>query len=61
LVHRCTNNTINKLFGILLLQLTDTKESDLEMEEIGKLCMACGKDFDSKDELQNHMKSEHGA
>jgi hypothetical protein len=41
--------------------LTDTKESDLGTEEIGELCMACGKDFDNKDELQNHMKSEHGA
>jgi hypothetical protein len=41
--------------------LTDTKESTLETEEIGELCMACGKDFESKVELQNHMEDEHGA
>jgi hypothetical protein len=41
--------------------LTNIKESTSETEEIGELCTACGEDFDSKDELQNHMKSEHGA
>jgi hypothetical protein len=41
--------------------LTDTKETALETEEIGELCMACGEDFDSKDELQKHMETEHRA
>jgi hypothetical protein len=40
--------------------LTNTKESvSGEEEEIGELCMACGKDFDSDIELQNHLKTEH--
>jgi hypothetical protein len=41
--------------------LTNTKESTSETEEIGELCIACGKDFDSKVELQNHLQDEHGA
>jgi hypothetical protein len=41
--------------------LTDTKESTSETEVIGELCMACGKDFESKVKLQNHMEDEHGA
>jgi hypothetical protein len=41
--------------------LTNSNDSTSETEEIGELCMACGEDFDSKDELQKHMKTEHGA
>jgi hypothetical protein len=41
--------------------LTNTKESASETKEIGELCMACGKDFDSGVELQKHMKTEHQA
>ena len=41
--------------------LTNTKESASGEEEIGELCMACGKDFDSGVELQKHLKTEHGA
>ena len=40
--------------------LTNTKESGSVLEEIGELCMACGKDFTSV-ELQKHMETEHGA
>jgi hypothetical protein len=40
--------------------LTNT-ESAAETEEIGELCMACGKDFDSDVELQKHLETEHGA
>ena len=40
--------------------LTNTKEF-VSGEEIGELCMACGKDFDSDVELQKHMETEHGA
>ena len=40
--------------------LTNTKESPSREEGIGELCMACGKDFDSDDELQKHLKTEHG-
>jgi hypothetical protein len=40
--------------------LTDTKESTSETDEIGELCMACGKDFENKVELQKHMEDEHG-
>ena len=40
--------------------LTNTKESASGEEEIGELCMACGKDFDSGVELQKHLKTEHG-
>ena len=41
--------------------LTNTKEPASETEEIGGLCMARGKDFDSEGELQKHMETEHGA
>jgi hypothetical protein len=41
--------------------LTNTKESASETEEIGELCMDCGKDFDSDVELQKHLETEHGA
>ena len=41
--------------------LTNTKESGSVLEEIGELCMACGKDFTSGVELQKHMETEHGA
>ena len=41
--------------------LTDTTESVSGTEEIAELCMACGKDFDSEVELQEHIKTEHGA
>jgi hypothetical protein len=37
--------------------LTNTKESASGTEEIGKLCMACDKDFDSDIELQKHMET----
>ena len=40
--------------------LTNTKEF-VSGEEIGELCMACGKDFDSDVELQKHLKTEHGS
>ena len=40
--------------------LTNT-ESATEIEEIGELCMTCGKDFDSDVELQKHLETEHGA
>jgi hypothetical protein len=39
----------------------DTKESALGTEKIDELCMACGEDFDSDVELQEHMKTEHRA
>jgi hypothetical protein len=39
--------------------LTNTKEST--SEEIGELCVGCGKDFNSEVELQEHMKTDHGA
>jgi hypothetical protein len=41
--------------------LTDTKESVSGTEEIAELCMACGKDFVTEVELQEHIKTEHGA
>jgi hypothetical protein len=41
--------------------LTNTKESASETKEIGELCMAYGKDFDSGVELEKHMKTEHQA
>lgn len=42
--------------------LTNTKEeSALETEEIGELCMACGKDFASDVEFQKHLVTELGA
>jgi hypothetical protein len=41
--------------------LTDTKESVSGTEEIAELYMARGKDFDSEVELQEHIKTEHGA
>ena len=41
--------------------LTNTKEFVSGEEEIGELCMACGKDFDSDVELQKHLKTEHGS
>jgi hypothetical protein len=41
--------------------LTNIKESASGEEEIGELCMACGKDFDNDVELQKHLKTEHGS